>query len=383
MSIDWWSLRGPQDLVSRLCSELRVGKNVFLSVPEHFPYGFRSAVQESRDLRELHWHHLSIDPDEDRDPLDVLWEEFVFEDEHPGLRRSVEQLLEKDSFSGMIIWVDGLTPHYASRWIAFIERFSQTINSIPVFMRFQICCVVPRAIASRATANICCAVVDAVPHAGLLDTLTYADALTQGRSANPLEAHVMTSVVANITLWDQELAVALSHQSIDVILSPGPWLRQWAERKLWSKDLTLERFSEMGLRMMFESQVRLHSAIVALKGDTAEISSRVWRGQVSVLLPFIEERRRDLLGCVGHLVALPFRTSYGDITELSEVEIGHLHNLMCRSYGVDPQIQELIRLLRDIRNRLAHFSPIDCGVLSRRELREYQSILKTSSGVGT
>jgi hypothetical protein len=113
-----------------------------------------------------------------------------------------------------------------------------------------------------------------------------------------------------------------------------------------------------------------------MRNESGEIGARVWRGQASVLLPFVEERRRDLLGFLSNVIALPFRTQYREIVDVKDLEIGHLHSMFGRDYHIDTDVQALIRVLRDMRNKLAHFSPVGCDTIGCREVRTFRSILR-------
>ena len=375
MIVDWWSLPGPQGLVARICSEIRIGKNILLSLPDLFPDGLRKAVRESRDLRDLHWHSLTVSASEHRHPLDWLWEEFVFADDHPGQMRSVEQLLSRDDLSGMVVWVDGLRPSCAGTLPAFLERFSQVLNGIAVFKRSQLCCVVPLSTARSFSANVCCAVIDSNSYVGTIDALTFATTLIEEKAFVVLEAQVAASVIANIALWDEEVAIALAQEPLETILCPMAWLKGWCRTKEWTAALTDDDLRHKGLLTVFGGELKLHSAVAAVREEAGELDARVWRGQAGVLLPFIEERRRDLLEYFGDVIKLPFRTRFGEIVDAEDLEIGHLHSMFGRVHHIDADAQALIRILREMRNKLAHFTPVDGRMIACREIRAFRSIL--------
>lgn len=378
MIVDWWNLPGPQGLVARVSSEIRSGKNVLISTPDEFPEGLRKAVRESQELRDLRWHNLKVSAADRRHPLDLLWEEFVFADDTPGQTRSIEQLLGLGILNGMVVWMNGFDSSCLSTLPGFLERFSKALNSVAVFDRLQLCCVIPLAIRGSFTDNVCCAVVDSTPCVGSIDALTYATTLIEERELPSLEAQVAASVVANLCLWDPELANALAKETLEVVLSPVEWLKRWANTRKWHSQLTTENLKCLGLLTMFDSELRLHSAIAASRGEISEIHARVWRGQASVLLPFIEERRRDLLAQLSQLVVLPFRTPYGQIVDAKDLEIGHLYSMFSGTYRIDADVQELMRILRRMRNKLAHFNPVDHSMIESREIRNYRSIVGRS-----
>lgn len=96
------------------------------------------------------------------------------------------------------------------------------------------------------------------------------------------------------------------------------------------------------------------------------------------MLPFIEERRRDWLESLSKLIVLPYRMQFSEITDINDIEIIHLYSMFGRGYRIDSDVQAPIRVLREMCNRLAHFCPVDYGVLAGREIRILQSALRKS-----
>jgi hypothetical protein len=200
--------------------------------------------------------------------------------------------------------------------------------------------------------------------------------LIEEKAFSILEAQVAASVLANLALWDEEMATALAREPLETILSPVEWLKQWGRTKGWNAELTSDELRHIGHLAVFDGQPKLHSAIAAMRGETSEVHVRIWRGQAGVLLPFIEERRRDLLEYLGNLIVLPYRTQFSEIRDVNDLEIGHLYSMFGRGYRIDSDAQALIRVLREMRNKLAHFNPVDCRMIASREIRTFRSILR-------
>jgi hypothetical protein len=78
---------------------------------------------------------------------------------------------------------------------------------------------------------------------------------------------------------------------------------------------------------------------------------------VAVLLPFVEERRQELLARLRHHFEVPFRTANGEVIEdVRDLEIGHIeYQLATRGRAVPPEV----RLLKRIRNCLAHQETVE------------------------
>jgi hypothetical protein len=110
---------------------------------------------------------------------------------------------------------------------------------------------------------------------------------------------------------------------------------------------------------------KVHSAYLALDDPKGEVERRVWSAQVGVLLPFVEERRQELLARLDGVLRVPFRTRFGEeITDLRDLEIGHIESqLLTSPLAVDPDVRRQVRRLREIRNSLAHLETLRPEVL--------------------
>ncbi len=92
-----------------------------------------------------------------------------------------------------------------------------------------------------------------------------------------------------------------------------------------------------------------------------EISAAVWKAQIKLLFPIVEQFRRELVE--KHLreieSALPFCTPFGtSINEPFHLDLGNI-NTMCYDGSVQLNTEEknLIQLYIDVRNDLAHMRP--------------------------
>ena len=105
-------------------------------------------------------------------------------------------------------------------------------------------------------------------------------------------------------------------------------LRDYALERDWCRDVPNTALWELGVEDSFEGQSMLHSALLAYRDETKLIEKRVWKGQVGILLPFVEELRSEIIGTLGDRLRVPFKVKMGDnertITEVSDLEIGHI-----------------------------------------------------------
>jgi hypothetical protein len=188
-----------------------------------------------------------------------------------------------------------------------------------------------------------------------------------------LEAEVRASVAASLALWDPGLCGMLLDQPTATLLDPLQAISAWATASGWSATWTDSELESRGLLGDFGmAEKRLHSGIHALRNEGREIQLRVWRGQVGVLLPFVEERRRDLLHAFGPWLTLPYQPDRGDaITDASDLELGHLYRMFAGDRRLAPECRALIETLREMRNSLAHFVPVKAEQLHAPELADY------------
>jgi hypothetical protein len=86
-----------------------------------------------------------------------------------------------------------------------------------------------------------------------------------------------------------------------------------------------------------------------------------------VVLPYIEERRQQLLEELSAVLSVPFRTVYGQVlTDVRDLEVGHIEaQLAVGSAQVSETLRAEVRWLREARNRLAHLEPLDYRTLER------------------
>src|SRR5262249_34711844 len=141
-----------------------------------------------------------------------------------------------------------------------------------------------------------------------------------------------------------------------------PSLRAMALQRNWPGEQgpdDLANCWHLGMIDDLDAKPMVHSAALAHNDPTSEIARRIWGAEIGVLLPFIEEKRRSFLEHYGKLLQVPFQTPFGVVTDVRDLEIGHIdHQISTRRRGVGPDVRNLIARLRDIRNSLSHLEPV-------------------------
>ena len=96
------------------------------------------------------------------------------------------------------------------------------------------------------------------------------------------------------------------------------------------------------------------------------------------MLPFVEEQRQDILARFAGVLRVPFTTRFGEeITNIRDLEIGHIESQLADNLAVSSRIRQWIKQLRKIRNALSHLEPLDSAMLLSGE------VLRELDGKGT
>lgn len=379
MTCFWWQLPNPNLFIDRVVQDLRDGKNVILRLPEHLPDGLSNAIQSG--LGEgWDWHNISVREENVLDPVHFLFEHFVGEI-NPNEIRNARTLAQHENFSGKIIGLDGLTPELWPAWKKFLSDYDQPCRNIPKLYRTLFCVSLVGELALdppeedvSLSHQIWKGIVDR------LDMMLFTSGLFQGKKMSDLQKRVAISVVTNLGLWDYEVSERLADEKIDNILKPFSVLEEIAAERQWF-DLS-HNLSETwckGMTNLMEFEEKIHSAVL-VDGvlDKTEIERRIWSGEVGELLPFVEQRRHDLLKLLDGVLKVPFRTKFGEVIEdVKDLEIGHIeYQITEPCKRVKPDVQHLVRHLKAIRNSLSHLEIINPEILSCREMTNWHQILK-------
>ena len=132
------------------------------------------------------------------------------------------------------------------------------------------------------------------------------------------------------------------------------------------------------MKDMVDGIEKEHSALLALRHDARALQRRIWNAEVGVMLPFVEEQRQDILARFAGVLRVPFMTRFGEeITDIRDLEIGHIESQLANNPAVSSSIRQLITQLRTIRNALSHLESLDPALLLSGE------VLRAFNGKGT
>jgi hypothetical protein len=196
------------------------------------------------------------------------------------------------------------------------------------------------------------------------DLMFYSSLTLRRHQLRPLQQRVAVSVMAHTAAFDPEVVDRLADEPLERILAPSPVLNTMAKERGWyAADLRNGDYPWcLGQSDLVDDQRHVHAAVWAALGRHDEVDHRVWTGQVGVLLPFVEERRRELLQEIRRLWPAVSRLPDGKggaVENLYDLEIGHL-------FAIRETLRQKLRAkwlssispLRDIRNHIAHLEVV-------------------------
>ncbi len=180
-----------------------------------------------------------------------------------------------------------------------------------------------------------------------LDGAAYAAALP--RSARPLEARLVASVAIEVAAWDVGLLDQLTVLPIEKAVRPDLHVQSWDDgRKTnWhGMPLAWERACLDG----WGGEDAEHALWLAAN-KPASLTKRVWRGQLTMLLPWIERQRLNLIERERRsLRPDPFRSG----PDIESLDWGPLSVQLERARD----LRGFLEVFREARNELAHGRPI-------------------------
>lgn len=376
----WWELPGPGLYIERAAAELRGGKNVLLGLPANVPHGLLGAFRkhlagDGGGTRQL--SVVDVQDCSDQSPVEALYRLF-----RPGFTRSdrlsARTLAGEVDFQDRLIWLKGLTVESSRSWFGFLVEYSEACRDIDLLSRTLFCLEVVGPAADDAPGpGICLA---GIPYQGVtsfLDIYIFSLLVFLEKKLSPLERQLAVAVSANLSLWDPKLVLLLAESGLEAMFRPASLLREalpsaaegflGADGSPWSR----------GRENSVDGDTFIHSSVLAAEGGEDELNTRVWKAEIQVLYPFIEERRREILAILSGDLQVPFTTPSGyRVDDMADLEIGHIaQQLHILKRPLARDFRNLTLKLKTIRNELAHLRPVSPRIITSREITAYRAIL--------
>ena len=333
-----WDLPGARRFVESACHSLRAGNNVVARFPTAIPDGFDNAISLTIG-NVFRLDRLSGSST----PLDDLRQ---YADQ-PSHIHSAADLCEDTGFRGRLVQPYGLDAHSWLAWRDFLGTYAQASRSRPLLGRslFLLAGCPP---ADDPVAEV--GVVDMTWDGSVdnVDLLLFASEKLRERTQNLLLRSLLASTVARVAAWDYDTAANLVAENDETIMDPTALLRAKAEERNWTTDTPLD------WRLGTASRAGVaHPVRAAVDDPPLEIERRLWSAQLAVLLPWIEERRHEVVANNLYEVKQQMRIDGDGQGDPYDIEVGDLYALFTRRGG-NRGIRKAVQCLRDGRNVLAH-----------------------------
>lgn len=368
MDGSWWQLPGPSGFVRGVISDLRSGNNVVLTLPGHAPAGLRdSLVARVRENDMWRWRAAEAADFPAQDPsalVDALGHRFAPGDD--GRNSSTAADLA-GRLSGTILWIENMNNATWPVWSQFLTQFQHACAGRAKYDRGLFCVPVTTAVSPPPVPESALCIQRWGGVVDRLDMTLYLDRAFDHRFDHPLHHRLAVAVAAELAGTDAELARRLAEQDLSTLTDPVEFLTDFASQRGWVGDAGRLPNWQDGSSDLIDGVCTPHSAAVAALGQRSEILRRVWRGQVGVLFPVIEEIRLQIAPQVGAFLRFPIETTYGSVQCVEDLEVGQLVHFL-RGKKVPPRVWQLLNLLRDMRHSLAHLRPVSPSTLCAEEL---------------
>jgi hypothetical protein len=357
--LDWWSLPGPSRWLDGLVEALRAGRNLIVRLPEHCPGGLREALEQRVGSGggwcwTPLWLNSTAEPNES--PAQVIGQRFGAKPAEALV--DAVSLARGDLLIDQVIWLEGLNDRLWSTWYRFLARYADACRDRAPCDRglFVACC--RGSVGSNVKGgDVALSVHSFDGIASSLDMALWTAGVLQDRPYQPLERRLRVAVAVELAGTDAQLALELAVLDLKSLTKPAAFLTRLAQARGWDQIKDQEPCWHRGTSYRLDGHKQTSSALLSLQGakGAQEIQRRIWKGQVSVLFPFLEQERVNLLDRLKPMLRLPFETPFGWVTDLWELELGHLLQQVGRR--VDGGLRRRLHNLVSIRNALAHLEP--------------------------
>jgi len=336
--------------------DLENGRNVVLQTPSRRGPWLTDALQlEARRLSSEGLISLGL-RDSAPDPHDFVAAHFGKELVSHG-EVSFPRLLQKMASRGMFILVDGVTDSLVTPWLCFLKKYADVCRAVNGLDRIVFCVIVQGAVSAGVYEDVTITLRSWTDAIDKSDTLCLATQVIRENRGATLHKKLAAAIVAELSGDDLDLALYLARLSLPELLDPAAVLAAYGRERMGLAVGIKAPSGQDGTLTSVEGQKFVHSAYLAMKGEPDQIRRRIWNAQIATLFPFLEQERLRLV----RRVSDSFRRACG-ATPPEDLELGDLCRDADRAFS-DPRDRQLLRVLRDIRNCLAHNEIVLFGLI--------------------
>lgn len=361
MAFEWHTLPGPTIFLERLQSDLAEGKSVLLDVPERLPIPLDRCLSD-RLKTNFHWTPLIAGEDP---PLACIRR--VIPDPTNASLSSPGRLYEIDGFSSRILYLTDIAPARVPAWVSFLVEFAHATRQQNMLERSSFLVCLNDGVPVQITEDVLLVrrrwegVVDET------DALLLAYRAIRANSFSPVLSNLKAALCAELAQWDLALCDDFSRGSIYGLLNPTSTLSNYARALGWDNvppDEPEEILWRHGILQTFSGRRRLHNAWHALQGRLDEIQSAIWRAELKVLFPFLEEQCLRIIQRHGRYLCVPHSRKDGTILKtVLDFEVVDVDYQFQENPAVPRHLRDYVHKLWLMRNKLAHRTCLDSAML--------------------
>lgn len=356
----FWKLPGPSRFIETIQNAINAGKNVLVLFPEHSPSHFLKVIKEPlSESSELAWSQFhSEEFTEEKSPTHFLIDKFVAQFPKNTLRNCAN-LCQQSQFQSRLICIDFFSEHAWQAWKKFLKEYEPACQEQPLLQRTLFLILLNGSLAiNPPPANEylipCCwdGFIDEI------DMMVYSSSHLQSKEAPSLHNRLKISILTQLSLWDPKLCLRLLKEPLQQLCEPSSMLKDFAQKRGWDQEIGNEDKNKLwylGCLQKIEGQEQYHSAYLAQINADDEIKRRIWRAQIQVLFPYLEEQRQKFLKLLGPFLEVPNDINT-PLKDLRDLEFSHIvYQIKDKNISVPPKIWKSLNLLKKIRDCLAHF----------------------------
>ena len=356
MNADPWDLPGPAAFMDDVLGAIREGANLILQFPEHRLSGFREAARGSiRAVGELSFRNAEA-PGVAGGPLGVVAQALGW-DGSEAFVQSANALAKSKRLAGSLCWVTGVSSADWPLWRDFLRQFAFASREHTAGSCGQFCIDLIGAMPVEAFAND--PMLRCVPwrdRMSRIDGMLHLGKLWSRKGRPQPERDLRVAIATELAGYDLEFAERLADSPLTILLTPHEMLRQEAARRGWTGRMKANAWLS-GRSDRWEGRSFEHPASLAADAERDEIDRRIWRAELGVIFPVLEERRIDIVRKMKHFLR-PMHTEYGYVDRIEDLEIGSiLHQIRTSRQGKEWEAR--LAHMNELRRALAHLEPVN------------------------
>lgn len=356
----WENITGPANFKRAIVKALKDRKNVLLFVQQDIPWRqqLRYSVEDESKDNEVDMIHMDYTDENLQGSSLLQWviEHYLEPQQRKlyraGITNPCDFISKQASLQNKIIWVKGIPEEQTQNLKDEILSYAKFQNKNPDRVRFVL---EIRDSQGRNTDTANLSSISWNDYISTYDSLLFAYLISSQLTnhQNTLLQSYSAHIAAEICGFDSEIIYEFL-QNFDGLSQDPLELIQTLH----------EQHRDTGRGVYEPGQTAQHPFYLLNQGDTATIVQRIWKAQVQVLFPYIEQCRVQMIRSNQENLekCLPVKDSFGNIINHPfELELGTIFYLAfgnlvegdSRFYTTDSTRNE-IRLLHKVRNTLAH-----------------------------